>query len=99
MKVRCVGELTDEKDTATTFLQMLLEAYDSQRDDLSSLRLWVCAGSPIPRAVVERAHQTLPHLKVLSLYGRSENLMTTTCTVTDDTSRALDSDGSALTDG
>ncbi|MCV7154852.1 AMP-binding protein [Mycolicibacterium pyrenivorans] len=81
--------------TATTFLQMLLEAYDSQRDDLSSLRLWVCAGSPIPRAVVERAHQTLPHLKVLSLYGRSENLMTTTCTVADDTSRALNSDGSA----
>lgn len=81
--------------TATTFLQMLLEAYDPQRDDLSSLRLWVCAGAPIPRAVVERAHQTLPHLKVLSLYGRSENLMTTTCTVADDTSRALNSDGSA----
>ena len=81
--------------TATTFLQMLLEAYDSQHHDLSSLRLWVCAGAPIPRAVVERAHQTLPHLKVLSLYGRSENLMTTTCTVTDDTNRALDSDGAA----
>jgi acyl-CoA synthetase len=81
--------------TATTFLQMLLEAYDPQHDDLSSLRLWVCAGAPIPRAVVERAHQTLPHLKVLSLYGRSENLMTTACTVADDTSRALNSDGSA----
>lgn len=82
--------------TATTFLQMLLEAYDPQRDNLSSLRRWVCAGSPIPRAVVERAHDTLPNLKVLSLYGRSENLMTTTCTVTDAPSRALTSDGSAL---
>mgnify|MGYP000911733715 FL=1 len=82
--------------TATTFLQMLLEAFDPARDNLSSLRLWVCAGAPIPRAVVERAHDTLPHLKVLSLYGRSENLMSTTCTVTDDTSRALNSDGSAL---
>ncbi len=82
--------------TATTFLQMLLEAFDPERDDLSSLRLWVCAGAPIPRAVVERAHDTLPHLKVLSLYGRSENLMTTTCTVTDATSRALNSDGSAM---
>jgi cyclohexanecarboxylate-CoA ligase len=82
--------------TATTFLQMLLEAFDPQRDDLSSLRLWVCAGAPIPRAVVERAHDRLPHLKVLSLYGRSENLMTTTCTVTDDNSRALNSDGSAM---
>lgn len=82
--------------TATTFLQMLLEVFDPSRDDLSSLRLWVCAGAPIPRAVVERAHLTLPHLKVLSLYGRSENLCTTTCTTTDDVSRALNSDGAAL---
>lgn len=82
--------------TATTFLQMLLDVYDPQRDDLSSLRRWVCAGSPIPRAVVERAHDTLPNLKVLSLYGRSENLMTTTCTVADDADRAMTSDGSAL---
>ncbi|MGV1003779.1 MAG: AMP-binding protein [Candidatus Nanopelagicales bacterium] len=82
--------------TATTFLQMLLEAFDPERDDLSTLSLWVCAGAPIPRAVVERAHQTLPHLKVLSLYGRSENLMTTTCTVDDDENRALNSDGSAM---
>lgn len=81
--------------TATTFLQMLLEAYDPACDDLSSLRRWVCAGAPIPRAVVERAHQALPHLQVLSLYGRSENLMTTTCTVDDDPGRAMDSDGSA----
>ncbi|BBZ74847.1 cyclohexanecarboxylate-CoA ligase [Mycolicibacterium anyangense] len=82
--------------TATTFLQMLLEAFDPSRHDLSSLRLWTCAGAPIPRAVVERAHTTLPHLKVLSLYGRSENLMTTTCTVNDAPTRALDSDGAAM---
>lgn len=82
--------------TATTFLQMLLESFDPERDDLSSLKLWVCAGAPIPRAVVERATSTLPHLKVLSLYGRSENLCTTTCTVTDEPDRALNSDGAAL---
>ena len=35
-------------------------------------------------------------MKVLSLYGRSENLVTTTCTVHDDTSRALNSDGAAM---
>ena len=82
--------------TATTFLQMLIEAFDPDRDDLSTLRLWVCAGAPIPPAVVERAHRTLPHLKVLSLYGRSENLMTTTCTIADEVSRALTSDGAAM---
>jgi acyl-coenzyme A synthetase/AMP-(fatty) acid ligase len=82
--------------TAPTFLHGLLSEYDAQRHDLSTLRLWVCAGAPIPAAVVERAGATLPNVKVLSLYGRSENLVTTTCSVDDDVSRALTSDGSAV---
>lgn len=82
--------------TATTFLHTLLSAYDAERHDLSTLRLWTCAGAPIPTAVVEHAHATLPNLQVLSLYGRSENLVTTACSVDDDPSRALTSDGSAL---
>jgi acyl-CoA synthetase (AMP-forming)/AMP-acid ligase II len=82
--------------TAPTFLHTLLSEYDPQRHDLSSLRLWTCAGAPIPAAVVERASATLPNIKVLSLYGRSENLVTTTCSVTDDVSRALTSDGKAM---
>jgi acyl-CoA synthetase len=82
--------------TAPTFLHTLLAEYDPQRHDLSSLRLWTCAGAPIPAAVVERAGAALPNIKVLSLYGRSENLVTTTCSVTDDVSRALTSDGTAM---
>jgi acyl-CoA synthetase len=82
--------------TAPTFLHTLLAEYDAERHDLSGLRLWTCAGAPIPAAVVERASATLPNIKVLSLYGRSENLVTTTCSVTDDASRALTSDGTAM---
>ena len=82
--------------TAPTFLDGLLSEYDAERHDLSRLRLWVCAGAPIPTALLERASATLPNLKVLSLYGRSENLVTTTCSVNDDASRALTSDGTAL---
>jgi acyl-CoA synthetase (AMP-forming)/AMP-acid ligase II len=82
--------------TAPTFLHALLAEYDPRRHDLSTLRLWTCAGAPIPAAVVERASATLPKVKVLSLYGRSENLVTTTCSVTDDASRALTSDGRAV---
>jgi acyl-CoA synthetase (AMP-forming)/AMP-acid ligase II len=82
--------------TAPTFLHTLLAEYDAQRHDLSALRLWTCAGAPIPAAVVERASAMLPNIKVLSLYGRSENLVTTTCSVTDDVSRALTSDGKAM---
>jgi acyl-CoA synthetase (AMP-forming)/AMP-acid ligase II len=82
--------------TAPTFLHTLLTDYDAERHDLSSLRLWTCAGAPIPAAVVERASAMLPNIKVLSLYGRSENLVTTTCAVDDDVSRALTSDGAAV---
>jgi acyl-coenzyme A synthetase/AMP-(fatty) acid ligase len=82
--------------TAPTFLHTLLSDYNADSHDLSTLRLWTCAGAPIPGAVVERAGVTLPKMKVLSLYGRSENLVTTTCSVTDDVSRALTSDGKAM---
>jgi cyclohexanecarboxylate-CoA ligase len=82
--------------TATAFLQMLLSVYDRDRHDASSLRLWVCAGSPIPGAVVERAISALSGCRVLSLYGRSENFLTTMCTVADDPIRSSTSDGSAI---
>lgn len=82
--------------TATTFLHTLLSAFEAGRHNLSSLRLWTCAGAPIPAAVVEIASATLPGLRVLSLYGRSENLVTTTCSVTDAVSRALTSDGASV---
>lgn len=82
--------------TATTFLQTLLDAYDPAVHDLSSLRVWTCAGSPIPASIVERAKQALPQLTVLSLYGRTENVTTTMCTVRDSYERSLTSDGSPL---
>jgi acyl-CoA synthetase (AMP-forming)/AMP-acid ligase II len=82
--------------TATPFLQMLMAAYDPAKHDASSIRLWVCAGSPIPRAVVERSREIFPSCRTLSLYGRSENLLTTMCKVDDPADRAVTSDGSAL---
>ena len=83
--------------TATTFLQTLMAAADEDPTaDLSSLRVWVCAGAPIPAVVVENAKSKLPTTSILSLYGRSENLTTTTCTVEDDAHRAITSDGSAM---
>jgi len=81
--------------TATPFLQMLMGAYDLAKHDTSSMRLWVCAGSPIPSAIVERSRELLG-FQTLSLYGRSENLLTTMCTLTDPPERSATSDGSAL---
>ena len=82
--------------TATPFLQMLMEAYDPARHDASTLRVWVCAGSPIPGAVVERSRELFSGCRTLSLYGRSENFLTTMCRVDDPADRAVTSDGSAI---
>ncbi|MGC4938488.1 AMP-binding protein [Kribbella sp. DT2] len=82
--------------TATPFLQMLMSAYDPDKHDASSLRLWVCAGSPIPGSIVESSRQLFAGCRTLSLYGRSENFLTTMCTVDDPPERAVTSDGSAL---
>jgi len=81
--------------TATPFLQMLMGAYDPSKHDTSSLRLWICAGSPIPSSIVEKSQELLG-FQTLSLYGRSENFLTTMCTVEDAPERSAQSDGSAL---
>ncbi|MDP7548392.1 MAG: AMP-binding protein [Alphaproteobacteria bacterium] len=81
--------------TATPFLQMLLDAYDPDLHDVGSLRLWVAAGPPIPASVLERSRSALPSLEVLSLYGRSENFLTTMCNTGDDPELSTTSDGCA----
>lgn len=85
--------------TATTFLQTLMDVFDPERHDPSSMRLWVSAGAPIPAAFVRQARRLLPNLRVLSLYGRTENVTTTTCTVDDDPERSVTSDGRVLPGG
>lgn len=82
--------------TATTFLQMVLNVYDPDVHDASSMRFWTSAGAPIPSSFVHAARAAFPDMQVLSLYGRTENITTTMCTVEDDPSRSVTSDGSAL---
>jgi acyl-coenzyme A synthetase/AMP-(fatty) acid ligase len=82
--------------TATTFLQMLLDVYDPDVHDASTMRVWTSAGAPIPGSFVTEARAALPQMKVLSLYGRTENITTTMCTVADDPERSVTSDGHAL---
>ncbi len=79
--------------TATAFLQMLLSVYDPDKHDPGSMRVWVCAGSPIPGSVVTAAGKMFSNGQVLSLYGRSENYVTTMVSVTDPPERSVTSDG------
>lgn len=83
--------------TATPFLQMLMDAYDPAKHDPSSMRLWVCGGSAIPEAVVSQAAELLPACQTVSVYGRSENMITTMCTLDDPpAARSATSDGAAV---
>jgi len=82
--------------SATTFLQMVIDVYDPDVNDASSMRFWTSAGAPIPGSFVEAARTAIPNMAVLSLYGRTENITTTMCTIDDDPARSVTSDGSPL---
>ncbi|GAA1530188.1 AMP-binding protein [Nocardioides humi] len=82
--------------SATTFLQMVLDVYDPAVHDASTMRFWTSAGAPIPGSFIEAARTALPDMAVLSLYGRTENITTTMCTIDDDPRRSITSDGKAL---
>ncbi|WP_431279136.1 AMP-binding protein [Leifsonia poae] len=82
--------------TATTFISTVMQAYEEGRHDVSSMRYWVCAGAPIPGAIVQAARSLFPRCSVLSLYGRSENMTTTMCGPDDAPERSVTSDGRAL---
>ena len=81
---------------ASTFLHATLSAFRPADHDLSTMRIWVLAGSPVPRALVERGRRAAPDLTILSLYGRTENVTMTMCSIDDDPERSLTSDGRAL---
>lgn len=88
---KCTGTIN-----ASTFLHSLLRAYRPEEHDLSSMRYWTLAGAPIPAALVAQAEEAMPGLRVLSQYGRTENMTTTMCAIDDDPARSLNSDGRAL---
>jgi len=82
--------------SATTFLQMVLNVYDPDVHDASTMRFWTSAGAPIPSSFVREAREVFPQMQVLSLYGRTENITTTMCTLDDEPERSVTSDGKAL---
>lgn len=84
--------------TSTTFLAGTMQAFEADAHDMSTMRYWVCAGAPIPGAVVQEARTMFPQCAVLSLYGRSENMVTSMCGPDDPPERSVLTDGHALPD-
>ena len=79
---------------ATAFATMFLDAYDPARHDMSSMRIFGLAGSPIPAKTVQQVQGTFG-VDVATLYGSTEALIATATRVGDPIERIASSDGIA----
>ncbi len=64
--------------------------------DVSSLRLFLCAGAPIPRILLREAAKSLPDLYVMSAWGMTENGIVTATYPGDPEDKVFDTDGRAI---
>jgi acyl-coenzyme A synthetase/AMP-(fatty) acid ligase len=79
--------------TATPFVRMALAAYDPDKNDVSRLRVWLCAGAPIPPAMVEEVAERWPDCRLLPLWGCSEVMGGSVCSLDDTLAVTVNSDG------
>ena len=80
---------------STPFLSDLTDAVAKGGVDVSSLRIFVAAGAPIPRVLVERASTTLG-ADIISAWGMTENGAVTTTKMGDPEEKAFFTDGCAV---
>ena len=81
---------------STPFLSDLVQVAGSGKHDLSRLRLFLCAGAPIPRVLVEQASEVYPNMYVMSAWGMTEMGIATATYPGDPPEKVLDTDGRAM---
>ena len=81
---------------STPFLMDLTNAVEENKFDSRSLRIFLCAGAPIPGPVVERARQVMSDTKIISAWGMTENGAVTLVDPADDDERSVNTDGFPL---
>jgi cyclohexanecarboxylate-CoA ligase len=80
---------------STPFLTDLTKHVADSGASIATLRTFLCAGAPIPSALVEQARQVLP-TKIVSAWGMTENGAVTLINLTDPDERAFTTDGLPL---
>lgn len=80
---------------STPFLADLTDTVGQGAGDVSSLRIFLAAGAPIPRVLVERAAKTLG-ANIISAWGMTENGAVTTTKLDDPEEKTFHTDGCAL---
>ncbi|SOY60693.1 cyclohexanecarboxylate-CoA ligase [Cupriavidus taiwanensis] len=97
--VRAAALIRDEGVTftmgSTPFLTDLARVVADSGVPVPSLRIFLCAGAPIPGALVEQARQALG-AKIVSAWGMTENGAVTTTLPEDSDERASTTDGCPL---
>lgn len=83
--------------SATPFLQDTIQAVGDEAFELSSLRVFVAVGAPIPRVLVKEARERLP-CHILSGWGQTENGMVTITLVDDKEEKLTNTDGAPFPD-
>lgn len=81
---------------ATPFLSDLVHVPAARDHDMKSLRLFLCAGAPIPRVLLRDAAEVLPELYVMSAWGMTENGIVTATYPGDAEEKVFETDGRAL---
>jgi cyclohexanecarboxylate-CoA ligase len=80
---------------ATPFLSDMADEAAKRPADLKSLRTFLSAGAPIPRALVRRAAEHLG-ANIISAWGMTENGAVTTTRIGDPPDKTFETDGCAL---
>lgn len=80
---------------STPFLSDLSKTVAESGEAVPTLRAFLCAGAPIPGALVEQARQALG-AKIVSAWGMTENGAVTLTRLDDDDERSIHTDGCPL---
>jgi cyclohexanecarboxylate-CoA ligase len=81
---------------STPFLSDLVNTPAARTHDTSSLRLFMCAGAPIPRVLIAAARRSHPTLYVMSGWGMTEMGIATATYPGDADEKIIETDGRAL---
>jgi cyclohexanecarboxylate-CoA ligase len=96
---RAAAVIKDERVSftmaSTPFLSDLTDTIAQGGCDVSSLRIFLSAGAPIPRVLVERATKTLGAC-IVSAWGMTENGAVTTTRLDDADEKAFHTDGCVM---
>jgi len=85
--------------SATPFASMLLESPSLKTRDLSSLRVFGCAGAPIPRSLGEKAKAELGGCMLIGMWGMSECFVGSASAPDDPENKLWGTDGRAMPGG